>query len=92
MSGTPATSQSAQSSQGMSIQSVAAINGISGAANSNIATISHNSLANGHQSDLMSNGHNSDTSIPSPSDESYKLQTNPLTFKRETIETEVNSF
>ena len=80
MSGSPSTS----GSQNITIQSLSNTNGL----NSN----SHNSLQNGHQSDMISNGHNSDTSIPSPSEDSYKIQSNPLPFKRESIDSDVNPF
>ncbi len=80
MSGSPSTS----GSQGITIQTLSNVNGV----NSN----SHNSLTNGHQSDMISNGHNSDTSMPSPPEDSYKIQTNTLPFKRESIDSEGNPF
>lgn len=52
----------------------------------------HNSISNGYQSDVLSNGHNSDTSIPSPTNDTYKVSSNSLSFKREIIDSEGSQF
>jgi hypothetical protein len=58
---------------------------------SNGTVCAHSSLTNSHQNDIMTNGHNSDTSNQSPTNDSYKLQ-NSLPFKRETIDSDVNQY
>ncbi|XP_054164994.1 hepatocyte nuclear factor 4-gamma-like isoform X2 [Oppia nitens] len=80
-----------QSSNGQPINVHSVSGGVNGV-NTYIPNNSHNSMSNGYQSDIMSNGHSSDTSIPSPTDDSYKVQSNPLSFKRESIESDINSF